>query len=255
MGKGIIFPLIKTLVSGLALSLIVKSRATLLQLIIRAAYISLLGINNTILSNSIYSNGGISSDLDVDSWSPSDGVTPNDPGDSDGADAGSNHLQNFPVLASATLSDSSTTVLGSLNSAANRNYTLQFFSSDACDSTGYGQGQTLIGSTVVITNGSGDATFDLTLPAVAAGSFITSTATDDANNTSEFSECHLKKLNISLAGDGLGTVAGNPGGINCGAACSAFFPPGTVVALSAMSNFAWSYFAGWSGDPDARTGR
>jgi hypothetical protein len=150
----------------------------------------LVGVNNAILSNSIYSNGGLGIDLDTDGSSPFDGVTPNDPGDWDGDDwAVANHLQNFPILASATVSGSNISITGVLNSAASSNYTLQFFSNTACDPTGYGQGQTLLGSTAVMTNGNGNGLFDITLPVLPAGTFITSTATDNANNTSEFSEC------------------------------------------------------------------
>ena len=211
------------------------------------------GINNAILSNSIYSNGGLGIDLDLDGSSPADGVTPNDPGDPDGADSVSNHLQNFPVLASAALSASDTTFMGSLNSTANSSYTIQFFSNTACDPSGYGQGETLIGSTLATTNGSGDATFDVTLPVVAAGSFITSTATDAANNTSEFSAC-IQRLNIAFAGGGSGKVAGNPGGTSCVDDCSVFFLPQTVINLSAIPDTGSSYFSGWSGDPDCADG-
>lgn len=211
------------------------------------------GINNAILSNSIYSNGNLGIDLDVDGWSPADGVTPNDPGDPDGPDAVSNHLQNYPVLASATLSGIATTVVGSLNSAASGNYTIEFFSNTECDPTGYGEGEILIGSTVAATNANGDATINIALPVLAAGSFITSTATDVANNTSEFSAC-IQRLNIVLAGGGTGTIAGTPGNINCAADCSIFLPPSTMVALTAIPN-GTSYFSGWTGDSDCADGK
>ncbi len=154
-----------------------------------AGVVVLTGANNAILSNSIYSNGGLGIDLNTSNSWPPDGVTPNDPGDSDGDGWVANHLQNFPVLASATVSGSTISITGALNSAASSNYTLQFFSNTACDPTGYGQGQTLIGSTTVTTNGNGNGLFDITLPVLPTGTFITSTATDDAHNTSEFSEC------------------------------------------------------------------
>ncbi|MBA4372326.1 MAG: hypothetical protein C0402_05640 [Thermodesulfovibrio sp.] len=211
------------------------------------------GINNAILSNSIYSNGKLGIDLDVDGWLPADGVTPNDQGDPDGPDAVSNHLQNFPVLAAATLFGLTTTVVGSLNSTAGSNYTVEFFSNAACDPAGYGEGEILIGSTVVATNANGDATMNVPLPVLAAGSYITSTATDAAGNTSEFSAC-IQRLNIDLAGDGLGTVTGNPGNINCGADCSVFLPPSTVVAFTGVPDSS-SYFGGWTGDPDCADGK
>jgi hypothetical protein len=144
------------------------------------------GANNGIRSNSIFSNGQLGIDLDVDGSSPSDGVTPNDPGDQD---VGPNNLQNFPELNSATLSGSATIVQGSINSMASSSYTIEFFCNTTCDPSGNGEGQMFLGSTLVVTDGSGNATINESLPSVAAELFITATATDLSNNTSEFSAC------------------------------------------------------------------
>ncbi len=136
-------------------------------------------IGNAILGNSISGNFiGIDLGNDV--------VTPNDPGD---ADTGPNNLQNFPVLTSATVAGSTLTVLGTLNSTANTAFRLEFFSNAACDPTGNGDGDTFLGSLPVTTDGAGNVSFTASLPAVSAGQAITSTATDPANNTSEFSTC------------------------------------------------------------------
>lgn len=51
-------------------------------------------------------------------------------------------------------------------------------------------------------------------------------------------------LQVTLAGDGGGTVTGE--GIDCGADCSESYAPGTFVTLSAAPAFG-SIFAGWSG--------
>ena len=116
-----------------------------------------------------------------------DGVTPNDAGD---GDTGANNLQNFPVLTSITSSSSNTTTVGTLNSAANTQFRIELFSNSACDPTGYGEGETLIGSTNVTTDGTGNAGFTFNSSAsVPVGHFITATATDPNNNTSEFSQC------------------------------------------------------------------
>ncbi len=133
------------------------------------------GVNNAILSNSIRSNIGQGIDLGPN------GVTANDLCD---PDTGANNLQNFPVLASA----STTSIQGTLNSTANITFTIQFFSNTSCDPSGNGEGQTFIGSMMVTTNASCNASF--TFPAaLSPGQVITATATDPSNNTSEFSQC------------------------------------------------------------------
>jgi hypothetical protein len=133
---------------------------------------------HAIQANSIFSNAGLGIDLGPD------GVTPNDSKDHDG---GPNTLQNFPVLTSAT-TGSSTTIQGTLNSTRNTTFTLEFFSNTACDPSGFGEGETFLGSTMVTTNGSGDASFTVTFSAtVPDGHCITATATDPVGNTSEFS--------------------------------------------------------------------
>jgi uncharacterized repeat protein (TIGR01451 family) len=137
------------------------------------------GVSNLIQSNSIFSNGGLGIDL-----GPT-GVTSNDLGD---GDAGANNLQNFPVLDSANAAGTSTTIQGKLNSAANTSFRLEFFSNQAPNPSGFGEGQTFIGSINVTTSASGDVTFNPTFPVtVPPGQIITSTATDPGNNTSEFS--------------------------------------------------------------------
>ena len=135
---------------------------------------------NTIRGNRIFQNGALGINL-----SPS-GVTPNDPDD---IDTGANNLQNYPVLIRAT-SASSTVIEGTLDSVPDSQFQLDFFSNTACDPSGYGEGETYLGSTEVTTDANGDAIFVASLAAVvSAGQFITATATDEANNTSEFSQC------------------------------------------------------------------
>ena len=139
------------------------------------------GTGNPILTNSIFSNGGLGIDL-----GPT-GVTLNDPGD---GDSGANNLQNFPVLNSANAAGTSTTIQGTLNSTANTLFRIEFFASQVSNPSGFGEGQTFIPpATLVTTDASGNATFNPTLPVtVAPGQIITATATDPGNNTSEFSK-------------------------------------------------------------------
>ena len=133
---------------------------------------------NVILGNSIYSNSGLGIDLN------NDGVSPNDAGD---PDAG---MQNFPVLTSAqVVSSTQLQVIGTLNSTANTNFRIEFFSNTTQDPSGQGEGQTYLGFANVNTNGAGNANFNTTLAAtVPAGSFISATATRSNATFTTFSE-------------------------------------------------------------------
>lgn len=156
-----------------------------------------------IRGNAIFANGGLGIDLD-----PA-GVTPNDVGD---GDSGANNRQNFPVLTSATLDGAGTRVSGTLNSAASTAFTVDFYANPSCDASGNGEGQTYLGTTTVNTNGSGNGSFVVTgLPATSVGNAITATATDPANNTSEFSGCRLvapNLISVAQTGGGTATVEG-----------------------------------------------
>ncbi|WP_235116465.1 putative Ig domain-containing protein [Desmonostoc muscorum] len=135
---------------------------------------------NGILSNLIFSNSGLGIDLGLN------GVTRNDLGD---GDTGSNQLQNFPVLTSAMSGNGTTVIAGTLNSIPNSIFRIEFFANSRLDSTGYGEGQTYLGFVSTITDGLGNANFSINLAtSVSVGHFITATATDADNNTSEFSQ-------------------------------------------------------------------
>jgi CSLREA domain-containing protein len=137
--------------------------------------------DNSIFGNSIHDNGGLGIDLGED------GVTGNNDCDNG---RGPNLLQNFPVLKSAAPSGGSTTITGTLNSVPNSNFTIDFYSNARCDPSGYGEGETYLGAIQVMTDGSCSAAFEAILPVtVVPGFVVTATATDWANNTSEFSAC------------------------------------------------------------------
>ena len=145
------------------------------------------GVGNAVLANSIHSNGTTAAHLGIDLGA--DGVTANDTND---ADTGANNLQNFPVLTSAVVSGGNTAVTGTLNSTASTVFTVEFFSNPSCDTSGNGEGQTFLGSTSVTTDGSGNASINVTLStATPFGHSLTATATDPAGNTSEFSACRV----------------------------------------------------------------
>jgi hypothetical protein len=146
-------------------------------------------VNNAILGNSIHGNGGLGIDLG------GDGVTPNDPGD---LDAGPNNLQNFPILAAATSVAGSTTINGTINSTPGTTFRLEFFA-DAGDPSGFGEGRTFLGTTLVTTDPTGNVGFSAGLPVgVPPGQFVTATATDPAGNTSEFSLGILAGLSFTV---------------------------------------------------------
>ena len=162
---------------------------------------------NAILSNSIHSNGSLGIDLNIGSSLSPDGVTMNDPED---GDSGANKLQNFPVLTSATIGRS-IAIVGTLAAAEDTTVRLEFFLNNSCDSVANGEGETFLGFATRTTDASGSARFGVSfaLPAtplrlvaptapsrdgskpavLTPRQFVTATATDSENNTSEFSEC------------------------------------------------------------------
>jgi hypothetical protein len=136
---------------------------------------------HSFLCNSIYGNGKLGIDLRA---TTNYGVEPNDDQD---PDTGNNNLQNFPELRWADSGSSS--IGGSLNSTPNTTFLVQLFANTACDASGYGEGETYIGSTEVTTDANGNVDFAvITGVPFADGDFLTATATSD-DGTSEFSQC------------------------------------------------------------------
>ena len=134
-----------------------------------------------IVNNRIHSNGALGIDLE------NDGVTANDALDADG---GANLRQNYPVLNSATSGGGSTTVTGSLHSAASTSFQVELYSSPSCDPSGFGEGAVRLTTIAVNTDGLGNGPFGTTFPPeVTPGHVITALATDPGGNTSEFSGC------------------------------------------------------------------
>jgi hypothetical protein len=118
--------------------------------------------NNAIRFNSIFSNASPEIDL-----------------------VNGNNNQAAPVLTGATVG--STNIQGSLTSAPSTIFAIDFYYSSDC---AHPQGKTYLGSDAVQTNGSGVVNFNSNQATSAPiGSFITATATDPNNNTSEFSNC------------------------------------------------------------------
>ena len=137
---------------------------------------------NRILSNSIFSNGGLGINL-----GPDLDVNPNDPLDTD---TGPNGLQNYPDLTSATRMSGKTTIKGLFNSTPETDFTLQFFSSPDADPADFDEGKTFLGEKLVTTNENSDRPFTFVpTRTVVPEHKITATATrDSTGDTSEFSE-------------------------------------------------------------------
>jgi hypothetical protein len=125
---------------------------------------------NRIVGNRIFANAEPGIDLGQD------GITAN----ASGTRNGPNNLQNYPVLTAA----SGTGVSGTLSSTASATFRIEVFANP----TAVRQGQTFLGCVTTSTNGSGAASFAATVPALTAGQFVTTTATNTATgDTSEFS--------------------------------------------------------------------
>ena len=127
----------------------------------------------TISQNSIDLNTGLGIDIG------NNGITPNGP----------SNLQNFPAGLAGTVFSSSVRVTGTLASAPNATYTLEFFASPAPDPSGNGEGAVFLGSIHVGTDGNGAATINALLtpsPMPAVGQWLSATATGPDGSTSEF---------------------------------------------------------------------
>ncbi|HWE93775.1 MAG TPA: Ig-like domain repeat protein [Tepidisphaeraceae bacterium] len=136
------------------------------------------GSGNVVRQNSIYLNQWWGIDLG------NDGVTAND---SSGHENGPNLFQNFPVLTTVTRTATTITLSGTLDSLAAGPFTIDFYTSTAPDSSGFGQGEIYLGSTTVTLDASGHGTFTATFAGPAASqTAVTATATDADGNTSEF---------------------------------------------------------------------
>ena len=136
---------------------------------------------NEILSNSIYNNPGWVS------TSASTGVNQNMPG---GPFQGPNDLQNYPVLTEVfTVSGVGTVVVGTLNSAPDATFTLQFFDNPTADPSGYGAGPDPARHHDRDDGRNGNASFTANFTvSVNAGDAISATATDSSGDTSEFAQ-------------------------------------------------------------------
>jgi parallel beta-helix repeat protein len=139
-----------------------------------------LATGNSILGNSIHSNGELGIELQ------NNGVEANDVLD---ADAGANDLTNYPTLNNASLHADLFCFTGTFAAEPNQSYRIELFGSQQTDSTGHGEGEFFLGFINVATDASGNATYDRTLVVPTTNfDFVTATATvnEPNGNTSEF---------------------------------------------------------------------
>lgn len=131
-----------------------------------------IGAGNAVLTNSIFSNAGLGIDLVQVNAAPV-----------------------APVL--VTPPAGATSFSGSLSGAAGTSYRVEFFLNDQPDPSGFGEGQTFFGATVVTIPTGGVATFTFPLPQPApVDRYLTATATTVAGGTSEFSQAVLLAASV-----------------------------------------------------------
>lgn len=148
------------------------------------------GKHNFLRANSIHDNSGPGIDLG------NNGVTANDNDSLPAAGDPPNRYQNFPVLNAAIGGPIKGTISGTLTSTPG-DYRIELFASAACDASGHGEGEVYLGhSTIklpnITVNGQTTVSFNMTVQNAflqVPGVMITATATDNSNDTSEFSAC------------------------------------------------------------------
>ncbi len=109
---------------------------------------------------------------------------------------GGNLSQQAPRITSASTDPGLdvTFVSGTLFGRPNADYTVDFYYNNNLDPTGFGEGEFYLGTITVTTDAGGNASFSTIIDGTVApygaapvGSFVSATATDPNNNTSEFS--------------------------------------------------------------------
>ncbi|PYS72080.1 MAG: hypothetical protein DMF69_08600, partial [Acidobacteria bacterium] len=138
-------------------------------------------IRNAVLSNQIFSNDRLGINLQA---------------------GGNNNFELAVTSAGATSNGVTTTVQATFTAAASTTYNIQAFSNVTCDPSGFGEGQALLGSVNVTTNGSGAGNMNQVFPSasVPTGQFVTITATDPLNNTSRFTRCVQVNPSVLITG-------------------------------------------------------
>ena len=137
------------------------------------------GTGNSILTNSIYSNGRL-------------GIVLN---------GTANNAQTAPSLTGAAGGGTEGNIEGTLTSVPGKTFVIQFFSSVVADPSGFGQGQTYIGETTVMTDPTtGIASINFNLSgSLAVGAYVTALATNESTGDSSAFSNAIKAQSVSVA--------------------------------------------------------
>jgi MSHA biogenesis protein MshQ len=147
---------------------------------------------NSLYGNNVGKDGGLGIDLNTVGYSDGNNFAPAAVLVNNGAQntAQPNNGEDYPVITAAGVSGTTFSVLGYVGTPTNHsafaNATLEFFKSSA-SSSGYGEGQTYLGTLTADANGLFAGV--ITVPtgvSLAITNPVTATATDASGNTSEF---------------------------------------------------------------------
>jgi hypothetical protein len=142
--------------------------------------------------------------IDLRNGGPSGVVTPNDVND---LDDGPNAFQNFPVLTSLEIFPESFVLKGTLDvnpAVLDPNYTIRVYASSQCDPSGHGEGERFLAAFKVAIDKNLETFQDVISATLAPGEFVTATASDSFERTSEFSACIANPTEAPLCGDATG---------------------------------------------------
>jgi hypothetical protein len=138
------------------------------------------GTGHTFTRNSMFLNQGLGVDLGANGVTPNDGA--GDP------DTGPNNLQNYPVVVEARQAPFGLRIAGNFLSVFEQQFFAEVFASSSTPAINTDEGGRSLGGFNITTDSTGQASFDVTIPAeVKFGEVIVATATDHLGNTSEFS--------------------------------------------------------------------